>query len=215
MSKQRSHLEAQSSITCLFQEIPSSLVAAKSPTASGPYSALQRYCVKYLMDSWPCNLGCFKCLVVSTTHGGLIVLYLLFMLGRNIEMGALLDSPWVLTWLRCRSKMIQPPSITTTTIFHHQHHRHPTTKQPSYQACPNRRMPLPANHLSFFWLLFTSENLNHASIVSYSNGFAYFNYKAYKSKGKTSKNCCWGAAQMRKLQNRVPIIVYLANNNPK
>ena len=54
----RAHLVAQSSITCLFQEIPSSLVAAKSPTASGPYSVLQRYCGKYLMDSWPCTLGC-------------------------------------------------------------------------------------------------------------------------------------------------------------
>ena len=57
---------------------------------------------------------------------GQLALYLLFMLGRNIEMGALLDIPWVLTWLKCRSKMIRPPSITTTTIHYPQPNNHLT-----------------------------------------------------------------------------------------
>ena len=37
---QPSYLTTQSSITCLLEAIPSFLVAAKSPTASGPYSVL-------------------------------------------------------------------------------------------------------------------------------------------------------------------------------
>ena len=71
-------------------------------------------------------------------------------------------------------------------------------RQAPHQTCPDRWMPLSTNHFSFSRLIIVGKNLNFKITRAPSLK------KMVVLKSRTSKKCCWGAAQMRKLQSRLP-----------
>ena len=104
-----------------------------------------------------------------------------------------------------------PPSPPANQLHHHHHHHHHRPLHPSHQTCPDRRMPLSADHLPLLRLIIISKNLNCDTYWylrwMYRLTAKLKNFFLSQEKSWTSKKCCCGAAQIWKLQSRVPQII--------
>ena len=148
------YLATQSSITCLLEAIPSFLVAAKSPTASGPYSVLYWYQVIYghwiepipVIYAWKENWdGSTSCHSLS------------FHLMEE-DQDPPSKSPNLIP--HTPPPPLPAPPISPPPSSPPFHQPQPPPPSPSHQTCPDWRMPLPAHHLPLFRLIIISKNLN-------------------------------------------------------
>ena len=153
--EQPAYLATQFCITCLVEAIPSSRVAVKSPTASGPYSVLfiSGYQNMDIMKLWCCDT-CHLCLEGKWKWEHFLPLLEFSPEVRSRSGGS---SPHL-------SRHTTPTKTTTTTTTAPTPQPAPqppqTQSQPPHQTCPDGWMPLPANHLSFLRLIVVGKNLD-------------------------------------------------------
>ena len=207
------YLATQSSITCLLEAIPSFLVAAKSPTASGPYSVLYWYQVIYghwiepipVIYAWKENWdGSTSCHSLS------------FHLMEE-DQDPPSKSPNLIPHTPPPPLPAPPISPPPSSPPFHQHQPPPPVPiSPDLPRLTNASVCRPPPSLSAhhhqqepeLWQI-----LILAMDVQCTLYAVQFNYKTLKllslsqKKSRTSKKWCCGAAQMRNWQSRVPQIV--------